>query len=72
MRAFTLVELLIAVAIMGILAPPPLAVVNPNKRQNQACGTQIKTDIGQFATVLSASYTSGGKNTYPTDLNVLV
>ena len=57
---------------MGILAAAALAVVNPTKRQNQAKDTQIKTDVGQVATALSASYTSGGKNTYPLDLNTLV
>lgn len=59
-------------AIMGILALAAIVVVNPTKRQNQARDTQIKTDIDQVAAALSASYTSGWKNTYPTDLNVLV
>ena len=72
MRAFTLVELLIVVSIMGILVAAAFAVVNPTKRQNQAKDTQIKADIDQVAIALSASYTSGGKNTYPTDLNVLL
>lgn len=72
MKAFTLVELLIVVAILGILALTAFAVLNPAKRQNQAKDTQIKGDIGQIATALSASYTSLGKSTYPTDLNSLV
>lgn len=68
---FTLVELLIVVAILGLLAVVALGVINPAKRQNLAKDSVIKTDIGQIATALQAYYTSAEKGTYPDNLGDL-
>lgn len=63
---FSLVELLIVVAILGILAAIAFATLSPAKRQNQAKDSQTRADIGQIATALSAYFTSSGRSTYPT------
>ncbi len=68
---FTLVELLIVVAIIGILAAVALIAINPAKRQNQAKDSAIKSDIGQIATALGTYFTSH-QATYPDQLSDLV
>lgn len=65
-RGFSLIELLIVVAILGLLAMIAFAALNPAKRQNQAKDSQTRADIGQIATALSAYFTSSGRSTYPT------
>lgn len=69
---FTLVELLIAVAILGILSAGVLIAINPVKRQNQAKDAQVKSDIGQIATAAQSYFSSGGVGSYPLDLATLV
>lgn len=69
---FSLVELLIVMAILGILAAIAFATLSPAKRQNQAKDSQTKADVGQIAIALSAYFTSSGNNTYPRSLDVLV
>lgn len=64
--AFSLIELLIAVSILGLLAVITFSALNPAKRQNQAKDSQTRADIGQIATALSAYFTSSGRSTYPT------
>ncbi|MEX2028329.1 MAG: type II secretion system protein [Candidatus Curtissbacteria bacterium] len=72
-RAFTLIELLIAISILGILAAGVLVAVNPVKRQNQAKDAQIKADTGQIATAAQSYFSSGsGIGSYPADLETLV
>ncbi|MBI2599192.1 prepilin-type N-terminal cleavage/methylation domain-containing protein [Candidatus Curtissbacteria bacterium] len=69
---FTLVELLIAIAILAILSAGVLVAINPAKRQNQAEDAQIKSDIGQIATAAQSYFSSGIVGSYPTNLTVLV
>ncbi len=68
--AFTLIELLIVIAILGILAAAVLIAVNPAKRQNQAKDSNTKADVGAIATALQGYFTSQG-GTYPADLATL-
>ncbi len=62
---FTLVELLIVIAILGILAAAVLVAINPAKRTRQARDAQRKNDIGSLATELQAYYTTPGQGVYP-------
>lgn len=69
-KAFTLIELLIVIALLGILAAAVLVAVNPGKRTKQARDSIRKSDIGQLATALQTYYTTTGS--YPTSLDDLV
>lgn len=44
-KAFTLVELLLAIAIMGILASIVIVAINPGKQMGDARNTQRKFDV---------------------------
>lgn len=70
-KGFTLLELIIAIAVMGILAAAVIVSINPNKRQNQARDAAVKSDIGQIATALQSFFTSGTAGTYPGGLSSL-
>ena len=50
-RAFTLVELLLAIGIMGILASIVIVAINPGKQMGDARNTQRKFDVN---TILNA------------------
>ncbi|MBT3835519.1 type II secretion system protein [Candidatus Peribacteria bacterium] len=50
-KAFTLVELLLAIAIMGILAGIVIVAINPGKQMGDARNTQRKFDVN---TILNA------------------
>lgn len=68
-RAFTIVELIITITIMGILMI--LAVVSINATQVRARDDERKTDIEAIATALESYYNVGndsvsGYNRYPT------
>ncbi len=64
-EGFTLVELIITIAIIGILAGAVMTAVNPGKRTAQARDAQRKKDIAEIATALKAYYTLNEK--YPTE-----
>lgn len=70
-RAFTLIELLIAISILGLLALAVLLLINPNRRQNQAKDATIKADVGQLSTGVQA-YFASQTGTYPLTLDELV
>jgi len=59
--AFTLIELLIVIAILGILAAAVLVAINPGKRTAQARDAQRKSAIGSIANALIGYYTLSGK-----------
>ena len=51
-KSFTLIELLIVIAILGILAAAVLVAINPGKRMGQARDAQRKNDLGQLKNAL--------------------
>ncbi|KKR56461.1 MAG: hypothetical protein UU05_C0035G0006 [Candidatus Curtissbacteria bacterium GW2011_GWA1_40_47] len=55
-NSFTLIELLIVIAILGILAAAVLVTVNPSKRAAQARDAQRKNDISAIANALIGYY----------------
>jgi len=62
-RAFTLVELLIVVAIIGILSGVLLTVLNPGRFQKRARDTRRKGDLGAIQTAVEMYYSEEGE--YP-------
>ena len=56
-KAFTLIELLIVIAILGILAAAILVAINPSKRIKQARDAQRKSDINVITNALIGYYT---------------
>ena len=62
-RGFTIVELLIVIAIMGILLV--LGVVNLRSSQANARDTERKVDIGALATHIELFYSSSSTGRYP-------
>lgn len=62
-NAFTLIELLIVIAIIGVLAAVVLIAINPARRMAQARDSGRKSDIGQMATALQAYFTTN--SSYP-------
>ena len=65
-RGFTLVELLIVIAILGILAAIIIATIDPVKRINQAKDSRVRNDMGEIIAALQVFYTDVGTVTTPT------
>lgn len=63
-RGFTLVELIIAVGIVGVLAAVLLAVLNPNAQFKKARDAQRKNDLTKIQKALELYYQDNGA--YPT------
>ncbi|MCG2686005.1 prepilin-type N-terminal cleavage/methylation domain-containing protein [Candidatus Parcubacteria bacterium] len=59
-RAFTLIELLIVVAIIGILSGVLLTVLNPGRFQKRARDTRRKSDLGAIQTAVEMYYSENG------------
>lgn len=70
MKGFTLLELLIVIALIAVLATGAVMAINPAKRVRQANDTRIKTDISQIATALESYFTTN--RIYPQSLGNLV
>jgi len=64
-KGFTLVELLIVIAIIGVLAVVVLVAINPAEKLRQARDSGRKSDISQIATALEAYYTGRSPSEYP-------
>jgi prepilin-type N-terminal cleavage/methylation domain-containing protein len=62
-RGFTLIELIIVIAILGVLAVVVLVAMNPAERQAQARDAGRVTAVSQIGRSLQAYYTS--KASYP-------
>jgi len=69
-KGFTLVELLVVIAVIGVLAAVVLVAINPAKKLAQARDTQRKSGIQQISTGLSTYFTQ--KTSYPAALADLV
>lgn len=63
-KSFTLIELLIVIAILGVLAAAVLVAINPAKRTSQARDAKRKSDIAQVATALE-TYSIANGGSYP-------
>lgn len=70
-KAFTLIELLIVIAVLGILATGVLVAINPVKKVNEAKDANVKSDINQIVNGLQAYFTSQNPPTYPATLLTL-
>ncbi len=62
-KAFTLVELLIVIAILGIIAIIVIAAINPAEQANRARDTGTKADSGQLLSAIQRYYANNNK--YP-------
>lgn len=74
-KAFTLIELLIVIAVLGILAAALITAINPVKRINQAKDSTIKSDIAQIANAMQTYLTARGTEGvayYPSTIDALV
>ena len=56
-KGFTLIELLVVIAIIGMLSS--LAVVSLNTAREKAKDAQIQSDLSQFRTYMTVSYSDG-------------
>ena len=65
-KSFTLIELLIVIAILGILSAAILIAINPGKRTAQARDAQRKNDISAIANALVGYYTLFGAYPFET------
>lgn len=69
-KGFTLVELLVVIAVVGILMAAVVVAINPAKKLAQARDSNRKTSIGQLVTALASFYTQTAS--YPAALADLV
>lgn len=63
MRGFTLVELLIVIALIAILAVGVLATINPVEQRNKATDANTSNDAGEVLNAYERYYTTGSQ--YP-------
>jgi len=57
---FTLVELLIVIALLGVLAAAVLAAINPLEQANRARDTRMRSDASQLLAAIDRYYVSIG------------
>jgi len=62
-KAFTLVELLIVIALLGVIATIVIAAINPIEQANRSRDAGMKADASQLVSALQRYYT--GFNNYP-------
>lgn len=71
-KAFTLIELLIVIAVLGVLAAAVVAAINPVQKINKAKDSTVKSDMGQLVNALQAYFTGQPIPQYPVNLDGLV
>jgi prepilin-type N-terminal cleavage/methylation domain-containing protein len=57
-KGFTLVELLIVIALLGVLAAAVLAAINPLEQANRARDTRVKSDASQLLAAIDRYFVS--------------
>ena len=67
-KAFTLIELLVVIAVLGVMAVALLTAINPVKKINAGKDSTLKSDMGQLANAIQASFTGSNGATYATTL----
>lgn len=65
-RGFTLVELLIVIALLGVIATIVIAAINPIEQANRASDAGMKADASQIVSAIQRYYTSHGQ--YPWEI----
>jgi prepilin-type N-terminal cleavage/methylation domain-containing protein len=63
-KGFTLVELLVVIALIGILAAAVVVLIDPVDKVHQANDSKVQSDLGQVATALQ-SYATLHNGVYP-------
>lgn len=71
-KAFTLVELLIVITVLGILAATILTVVNPQDKINAANDAKVQNDTNQIINALQTYAAQDPSGLYPASLATLV
>lgn len=66
LSAFTLVELLIVIAVMGVLAGAVLVSINPQEKIYAANDARVQSDVGQLVGALQAFAANNATGIYPT------
>ncbi|KKW14535.1 MAG: hypothetical protein UY55_C0007G0011 [Candidatus Jorgensenbacteria bacterium GW2011_GWB1_50_10] len=61
LKGFTLVELLIVIALLGVLAAAVLAAINPLEQANRARDTRMKSDASQLLAAIDRYFVSQSK-----------
>jgi type II secretion system protein G len=67
LKGFTLIEMMVAVGILGVMAAAMLAVLNPFSQFQKANDTKRKTDLSQISKALESYYQDNQK--YPASSN---
>ncbi len=62
-KGFTLVELLIVIALLGVIATIVIAAINPIEQANRAHDSQFKSDSSQLLSAIERYYVANSK--YP-------
>lgn len=63
-KGFTLVELLIVIALLGVIATIVIAAINPIEQANRASDAGMKADSGQLVSAIERYYTAHNNYTW--------
>ncbi len=66
-KGFTLIELILVTAVVGIFAAGIIAVINPSQQVHKANDAKRKSDLGTLQRALEAYYADNGR--YPQAIN---
>ena len=69
-RGFTLIELMVVMAVLGVLVTIVVAAINPTKIIKQSQDTKARTELSQVKAAMQLYYNDN--KSYPADPNFLV